>query len=258
VTDDGTIRSTRNTRVVTAAALHDARTRRREGLHLAEGRRVCGEALSSGLVVELFHTAEHADLASTAPSGIRVAAVDERVMARLSDAATPPGIVAVVRTPASADGPSSGGALLVLDHVSDPGNVGTLIRSAAAFGVGVLSIAGADPFGPKAVRASAGMCYRTPVHRAERLTDVLASLRADGRPLLGLAAEGGLSLSEAADRVSAAGFVLLVGSEPSGLPTESRTTIDASVRIPMRPGVESLNVAAAGAIALHVLAGGAR
>jgi TrmH family RNA methyltransferase len=184
-----------------------------------------------------------------------VTLVDPRVMDRLSDASTPPGILAVVRTPDTSRPPAPTGSLLVLDGVSDPGNVGTLIRSAAAFGAAVVSIGGADPFGPKVVRASAGTCYRTPIHRVDEATDLSALLRGDGRPVLGLAAEGGRTLAEAATDVPAQGAVLVVGSEPHGLGTAVRGSVDTLVRIPMREGVESLNVAAAGAIAMHALMG---
>lgn len=181
--------------------------------------------------------------------------VDGRVMARLSDQPAPPGILAVVRTPDLSATPPVDGSLLVLDGVSDPGNVGTLIRTATALGVGVVSIGGADPFGPKAVRASAGTCYRARLHRAEALVDVAGALRAGGRPLLGLAAEGERTLHDVADSLQGTGFVLVVGAEPDGIPAEARRTLDGLVRIPMQGGVESLNVAAAAAIALHALSG---
>ena len=181
--------------------------------------------------------------------------VDGRVMARLSDQPAPPGILAVVRTPDLSATPPVDGSLLVLDGVSDPGNVGTLIRTATALGVGVVSIGGADPFGPKAVRASAGTCYRARLHRAEALVDVAGALRAGGRPLLGLAAEGERTLHDVAGSLRGDGFVLVVGAEPDGIPAEARRTLDGLVRIPMQGGVESLNVAAAAAIALHALSG---
>jgi TrmH family RNA methyltransferase len=184
-----------------------------------------------------------------------VTLVDTRVMDRLSDASTPPGILAVVRTPDTAQSPPATGPLLVLDGVSDPGNVGTLIRSAAAFGASVVSIGGADPFGPKVVRASAGTCYRTAIHRIDDASGLAGILRGDGRPVLGLAAEGSRTLAEAAREVPAQGAVLVVGSEPHGLGASVRDAVDTLVRIPMREGVESLNVAAAGAIAMHALMG---
>jgi RNA methyltransferase, TrmH family len=176
-------------------------------------------------------------------------------MARLSDTSTPPGVLAVVRTPDTSSPPAPTGSLLVLDGVSDPGNVGTLIRSAAAFGAAVVSVGGADPFGPKVVRASAGTCYRTPIHRIDDATDLADGLRGAGRPVLGLAADGPRTLEEAARDVMTHGAVLVVGSEPHGLGAAVRDTVDTLVRIPMREGVESLNVAAAGAIAMHALMG---
>jgi RNA methyltransferase, TrmH family len=138
-------------------------------------------------------------------------------MARLSDQPTPPGVLAVVRTPDLTGTPPPDGSLLVLDGVSDPGNVGTLVRTATALGVGVVSVGGADPFGPKAVRASAGTCYRARLSRADALVDIADALRAGGRPLLGLAAEGERTLREVADSIEGTGFVLVVGAEPHGI-----------------------------------------
>jgi len=255
VGEDLVVSSPRNPRIQAVVALHEARNRRREGLHLAEGRRVCEEAIACADVVEVLHTQEHADLAAALPSNVRRTCVDDRVMGRLSDAVTPQGVVAVVRTPDLEQPLPSTGAVLVLDRVSDPGNVGTLVRTAAALGVGVLSIGGADPFGPKAVRAAAGTCYRTSIQRRADLMGAIGELHASGRTLLGLAADGPRTLSEAGAELAGADFALVVGSEPDGIATAGRSGLDVMVRIPMRGGVESLNVAAAGAIALHVLIG---
>jgi TrmH family RNA methyltransferase len=253
--EDLVVRSPRNPRIQAIIALHDARSRRREGLHIAEGRRVCKEALAAAEVVELLHTEQHADLVVGLPHGVRHTCVDDRVMARLSDAVTPQGVVAVVRTP-DLDGPAAaGGPILVLDRVSDPGNVGTLIRTAAALGASVLSAGGADPFGPKAVRASAGTCYRTGIQRRPDLVSAAEELRASGRRLIGLAADGTRSVTEMAAELAGEDFALVVGAEPEGIESSGRAILDVMVRIPMRGGVESLNVAAAGAIALHTLIG---
>ena len=181
--------------------------------------------------------------------------VDERVMARLSDAVTPPGVVAVVRTSDTSVPVPARGGLLVLEHVADPGNVGTLVRTATAFGAAVATIGGADPFGPKAVRASAGTCYAAVIHRLDDDTDLAATMHGAGRMVFGLSADGTTTLVDAAAAVSEAGVVLVLGSEPHGLEAATRTTVDRLVRIPMAAGVESLNVAAAGAIAMHALMG---
>lgn len=174
-------------------------------------------------------------------------------MQRISDAATAPGIVAVVRTPDLSLPVPASGPVLVLDHVADPGNVGTLVRTAAAFGAAVVSLGGADPFGPKAVRASAGACYRTTVHRPEEGADIATLLRGDGRTVLGLAADGPRTVDEASRVLPVPGVVLVMGSEPHGLSADLASVLDARVRIPMVSGVESLNVAAAGAIAMQAL-----
>jgi len=255
VGEDIVVRSPRNARIQAIIALHDARTRRRDGVHLAEGRRVCEEALAVADVVELLHTEQHSDLVARLPEGVRHTCVDERVMARLSDAVTPQGVVAVVRTPDPDRPVPARGPILVLDRVSDPGNVGTLIRTAAALGADVFSVGGADPFGPKAVRASAGTCYRTGIHRRADLVTVADELRGSGRRLIGMAADGARSVTEMAAELAGADFALVLGAEPQGIGSSGRASLDVMVRIPMRGGVESLNVAAAGAIALHTLIG---
>ena len=231
-------------------ALHGAAERRRTGLHIAEGLRVCREALAMADVRTLHHVGPLPTGLGPVPDGVAVVAVEERVMARMSDAATPPGVLAVVGTP-SVERPPSSGPLLVLDGVADPGNVGTLVRSAAAFGLAVLSLGGADPFGPKAVRASAGACYHTPIARLA--ASDAADLRGEGRVVIGLDASAPDHLHTVAAELPAAGFALVVGSEPHGLGVAVRDTVDRLVAIPMHGDVESLNVAAAAAIAMHAL-----
>lgn len=218
------------------------------------------EALEHADVVEVFATREHEDLLERAgrTSGhpIRTHLVDERVLARLADASTPQGVIAVVGTPDTSAPIPSTGPVLVLDGVADPGNVGTLIRTAAAFAVPVVVTGqgAADPFGPKAVRASAGACYLTPVLRREQLAADIEELRGHGRRLLGLDAKGTVALP---DLVGDRELVLVLGGEPRGLEVATRGVLDLTVAIPIVAAVESLNVAAAGAIALHVIAGGA-
>jgi TrmH family RNA methyltransferase len=129
---------------------------------------------------------------------------------------------------------------LALWHVADPGNVGALLRSAAAFGAGVaLSDGCADPTGPKAVRASAGAIFRVPLVPWER---------APGEKIA-LVAHGGTPLAELE---LAPPLTFLLGSEREGLP-DSLATQSSRATIPLTGAAESLNVAAAGAIALYEL-----
>ena len=129
---------------------------------------------------------------------------------------------------------------LALWQVSDPGNVGTLLRTADAFGVGVsLSPGCADPTGPRAVRASAGAIFRVPLSSWDELPE----------RCLALVAHGGAPLEEVSLEPP---LTILVGSEREGLP-EDLATDRCNVTIRLPGGAESLNVAAAGAIALYEL-----
>ena len=167
--------------------------------------------------------------------------VEPELLAEVSELAHPARVIAVFRRadllPKS---PSNNLQLgLALWHVADPGNVGTLIRTADAFGAFVaLSSGCADPTSPKALRGSAGAIFRVPLLDFD-----------DARaPRVALVAEGGQPLGEVAlpERVT---FVL--GAEREGLPSDVLEQCEASASIPMAEGAESLNVAAAGAIALY-------
>jgi TrmH family RNA methyltransferase len=165
--------------------------------------------------------------------------VDAKLLAEVSTAAHPPRVVAIYRRddlPPTAARP----AALALWHVADPGNVGTLIRTADAFGAAVALSAGcADPTGPKALRASSGSIWRVPLLSFAPGDELLPGKR------IALSAGGGEPLGGVDLRGE---VVFLLGAERTGLPGEVDRDRDAT--IPM-DGAESLNVAAAGAIALY-------
>jgi len=203
--------------------LESRRQREKEGLFVCEGEDLVAAASEAGVEpVELLVAGED---------------VDPRLIAELSTLAHPARVVAVYRR-----GDLPGGRrpfTLALWHVGDPGNVGTLLRTADAFGAAVALSAGcADPTGPKALRASAGAVFRVPVGRFDDAP----------RPWIGLAAHGGVAL-DALALGEAASFVL--GSERDGLPADVLERCDARATIALTPQAESLNVAAAGAIALY-------
>jgi tRNA G18 (ribose-2'-O)-methylase SpoU len=207
------------------------------------------------------------------PSGVFV--VTARVAARLSTLVTPTDVVAVLplperrpvsslRRPATSPKTAAlhegGGesaaaraaALLggYVDGVQDPGNVGTLVRAAAAFGATALvtSPGSADLFGPKTVRASMGALFAVPVFPELQLADVVDQLQ--GVAVYGLAAHGGEPLATAGLKRPA---VLVVGAERAGLSRTVSAHVDRLVTIPLAPvaAVESLNAGVAGAIALY-------
>jgi RNA methyltransferase, TrmH family len=181
-------------------------------------------------------------------AGVDPTLVQTGALGRVLDTASPRPIAAVVALPAHPLETAVGCDLaLVLVDVADPGNVGTLVRTAEAAGAGAVVCCGAtaDPFAPKAVRASAGSVLRVPVVVDQDAGRVLDALAGRGTATFGLAA----GAPEAYDAVDLrAPVALVLGSEAHGLPPEVAGRVDRLVAIPMTGGVESLNVATAGAI----------
>lgn len=242
--------STRNPRVQAAASLTRRRERRRTGSHLVEGPRAVAEALAAGVVTEVFATADTwpDDLGPQADTIARYE-VPDHVLAAVADAHSPQGIVAVATTPAaSLDALADARLVVLLDQVADPGNVGTVVRTADAAGADAVVVltGGADPFGPKAVRAAVGSSYHLPVVTDVDLEVAARTLRAAGHRLLGLDAAGDRSIHDlvAAD----APLTLVLGSEAHGL--SDPAALDGTLRVPIARRAESLNAAAAAAVAL--------
>ncbi len=252
MTDATVLTSTRNPRVRAVAALARRRERVARGEHLAEGPRAVGEALAAGRVVEVLATPERVGELSI-PAGVRVTLVAEHVLAAMADASTPQGVVAVVSSPrADLAAALTGDLVLVLDAVADPGNVGTIIRTADAAGAGgvVVTRGCADPFGPKAARAAVGSTYHLPVATDVELAQVQAACRADGRRLLGLDAGAERSVFDLDP--SPGPVALVLGSEAHGL--GDAAALDGTLAVPIAGRAESLNVAAAAAVAAFAVA----
>ena len=149
------------------------------------------------------------------------------------------------------------GALLVLDQITDPHNVGAILRSAAAFGIRavVMQDRKAPPLFGTVCKSAVGAAERVPHVRVTNIADTLTDFRKAGRFVLGLAGEGETALAEALAGPDGKGYgpgiVLVMGSEEKGLRPRVASTCDLLVRIPMTQAVESLNVSNAAAIALY-------
>lgn len=242
--------STSNARIRALAGLARARERRAQGRHLVEGPNAVAEALAAGVVDEVFCTDEA--VAEAVPDGVAVTLVEDAVLAKLADAVTPQGIVAVARSRTADLADTVGrGVLVVLDRVADPGNAGTIVRSADALGAHavVLTTGSVDVFGPKAVRAAVGSTYHLPLVTGVTLAEVVGACQDAGQRVVGLDAGGGELLHEMAALTGAVALVL--GNEAHGLDAATADLLDARVAIPLHPRAESLNVAAAAAIAIH-------
>jgi RNA methyltransferase, TrmH family len=254
---DETITSVRNERVKRAAALARRRERRDRGQHLVEGPNAVGEALAAGVVEEVFVSERGRDTVTTA--GVPVRVVAEHVLERLADTTTPQGVVAVATSrTATLDEVVGRGLLVVLNEVTDPGNAGTIVRTADAVGAtAVLTTVGTvDLFSPKAVRSAAGSTYHLPLVPEVDLAEVAQACRDAGQRLLGLDADAPGSVF---DLESGTGPVALVlGNEAHGLSGDAARSLDATVAIPRWGRAESLNVGAAAAVALYAAARGTR
>jgi len=242
------ISSPRNRRVGEAAALHRARRRRESGRSLLEGPKLVAEALAAGATVDrLFATPGDAVLAERArAAGAEVLVVTDEVIRRLASTDTPQSPVAVLEVP-DAELPA-GGDLVVAWGVRDPGNAGTLIRTAAAFGWGF--VAGpetVDVWSPKVLRSAAGGHFHIPVVRVEDLGEL------DEWNVVATVPDGG-DPPQALHRIERR--AVLVGEEAAGLPAEVVAAATHRVTIPMPGGTESLNAAVAGAIIVYEAAVG--
>lgn len=238
------------------ADLSRRKHREATGCFIVEGLRSVQSALDAGSdIVSVFVTPESGlpdDLARRLERQTTLLEVSARDMAKLSDVTTPPGILAVVRKPVAADGQAMDGRTLVLDGVQDPGNVGTLIRTAAWMGVNRVLIGPgtADPYAPKVIRASMGGIWDVELVSADDPAAWLAAARKQGASVWVADMEGTSADSWSPGTPS----VLVIGNEAHGPSSAVKKACDGAVSIPKRGsqrGVESLNAAVAGAILME-------
>jgi TrmH family RNA methyltransferase len=248
--------SSTNARLAAARRLTRRKDRRETGLFLAEGAQAIREAIAARAVVELFATADaiarHPELSGDASE------ISAKDAAALSETTTPQGLVAVCRIeqPALADVLAGSPRLLVaLVEPNDPGNLGTIIRTADAAGAdAVLLDGGVDPYNGKAVRATAGSLFHLPVLECP-VDELLAAAAQAGIASLATSANGANDLDELAeDGTLAQPTLWLFGAEAHGLPDSVTATADRAVRIPIHGRAESLNLAAAAAVCLYASA----
>jgi len=208
-------------------------------------------AIEAGVSLEALYVTDPTD---TLAHGIRhVSLVDPDLLAEMATTQTPQGVVAVARWRPSPELPPDPLRVLVLCSISDPGNAGTLIRTAAGLGwdTVVTTRGSCDPTNPKVLRASAGAAFAVTVVAGAEAEGVLDSCRSVGLRTIAAATRGGVDPS---GHIEAGGpLALWLGSEAHGMDAPFAAAMDMSVSIPVASGVESLNVAAAGAVLLWEL-----
>lgn len=244
----GTITSRTNPRVRDAVRLHRRRDRHERGQWLAEGPHPVRAALDAGVVETLFVTN-----AASASTEVETLVVADTVMDRLVTTRTHQGVAAVCRRPSAPGAIHPDRAYVCLLAASDPGNVGTAIRTVAHAGLGGVLLTGgsADPFGPRAVRAAAGALPGTDVHEDVDVEGLVASVPPER--VVALDTGGTRSIFEPLPDAP----ILLFGSEAHGLPPMLLEQLSDVRVIPGaggHRGVDSLNLAAAVAVAAYAAA----
>ncbi len=253
----------RSGRVKDAHKLSRRPVRAERRLFLADGPKAVEGALSaSGCAVEVFATPgateDFRDLYdAAAAAAVPWTAVEDRALASLSDSVSPAGVVAVCRflDQHPAEVVDAAGLVVVCADVRDPGNAGTVIRTADAVGADGVLLAGhsVDPYNPKTVRASVGSLFHLPHAVTPDTGAAVAAARAAGLVVLAADGDGEVDLFDA-DDLMLGPVAWLFGNEAWGLPDEMAALADHRIRIPIAGRAESLNLATAAAVCLYATA----
>jgi TrmH family RNA methyltransferase len=258
---DQLITSAANPLVKRIRALADRKHRRREGAFVVEGLQPVWRAVTAGwqidtLVVSpdlLTNERARAMVAQQQDAGVPVARLGAEVFTRISDRDGPTGLLAIVRgavPDVSAFRPPATGPVVALHRAGNPGNVGTIVRTADAAGAaGVLLVEhGADPLAPSAVKASMGSVFAVPMAHASDVEEMFDWAAQQHRAVVAVTGHTARSLWSADLPADA---VLLLGSEGDGLPDDVAARCAAQVAIPMVGTAESLNLATAASVILY-------
>jgi TrmH family RNA methyltransferase len=263
---DAVITSVRSTRVVAARRLASRAFRARQRLFLAEGPQAVREAAAEkGLLSELFATAEAAErhpgiLEAAHAGGATVTLATDEVVDSLGDTVAGQGIVGVCRfldQPLAAVLERPAKLIVLLAHIRDPGNAGSVLRAADAAGADAVLFSGesVDVYNPKVVRTSVGSLFHLPVVTGVDLPEAAAALKQRGLRVLAADGSGPADLDDEADSGALASPTCwMFGNEAWGLPEPVRALADETVRVPIHGRAESLNLATAAAVCLYASA----
>ena len=244
-----TLSSLKNPRVLAWRSLKDKKGRDSENAFLVEGVRMVQEALHSAFPVLALLIREDFVPPYDLPGKLPAYSLPEHVFRAVCDTRTPQGIAAVLaRQSRSAEGQR----LLALDGVQDPGNVGTIIRTADAAGFDGILLSGqcADIYSPKVLRSSMGSIFRMGFSFPAALPDALLAYKEKGYSILSSQLDGDPFYSR---QNVAASFILVIGNEGNGVSDEVRACATHRLCLPMRGGAESLNAAVAAGIMMYDL-----
>lgn len=250
------IRSKDNSTFKLAVKLTKRKFRDETGMYLLEGVKPVLDAIDNGQRIEhIFIEESNSDIGIPGFPESMVIGLDSKLFAEISDTNTSQGLIAMVQQQPSDDDRlnqllQADGSLIVLDRIQDPGNMGTMIRTAEAAGMaGVILMKGCvDPYSPKVVRAAAGSLFRIPVVQKVSETALFAGVKETGRKMFVTALEDAIDYSDGEyDDKS----VIVIGNEGQGVSENFKDAADFKIKIPMAGAIESLNAAVAAGILMY-------
>lgn len=243
------ITSLNNEEIKNIVKLQESRERKKQNLFIIEGLRAFATAIEANLILkQVYITENNVDSVKQFCSDDQITLVTELIMNKISSATTPSGILGAFNIPQNKNKITEG---IVLANISDPGNMGTLIRTAASCNLRtVIVIEGVDPWSPKVVQASAGTIALVNIVQLswEKLISQNLILQKNKLQLYGLVVHGGDSIKN----IKIDDALLVIGNEANGLPLQWQEQCDKLLTLPMPGETESLNAAIAGSIALYI------
>ena len=253
------ITSASNPLIKMLKSLHAKKGRAETGLFLAEGARLAVEAADLGVWPEILahspaalgREAVRALIGEAEKRRVRVIETSETILAQISKRDNPQTVIGAYRQRLAALDALEGDTVVALEGVRDPGNLGTILRTADATGAGGVALLGesCDPFSVEAVRASMGSLFAVKLARAS-FDELLRYRKARGAIMIGASLKGA---ALDVDRPAPARAIVLMGNEQSGLPADMEAACDLLVKLPMRGRADSLNLGVATAVMLYDL-----
>ena len=239
------ITSVDNKKIKRYVYLKTSKGRKEEGLFIVEGMHMCYEANKNNLLVDLI-VLKNTEITFNYASEITY--VTENVMKKISNLSNPTTVIGICKINDSSD--IIGNHILVLDDIQDPGNIGTIIRSANAFNVDtiILSTNSVDIYNDKVLRSTQGMIFNMNIVYGD-LLDIIPRLHDNGYTILGTNVNNGIDVRS----VKVNKFALIMGNEGQGVKPEIQNICDKNLYIKMNSNCESLNVAVATSILLYEL-----
>ena len=237
------IESLENKKVKEWAKLSQKKYRDEKGLFIVEGKNLVDEAYNAGLLVELI-----IEKGKIFPIDVDTYYVTSEIIKKITSLDTPNSIIGVCKKNEEKE---LGNKILVLDDISDPGNLGTIIRSACAFSVDtiILSENTVDLYNPKVVRATQGMIFNINIIKKD-LSNFIPLLKADGYKIYGTDVDGGINVKNIKEYGK---ICVIIGNEGRGVSDSIKRLCDKQIYINMNEKCESLNVGVAASIILYEL-----